>query len=61
MNAICPGADRDELIESVIRTRAAATGTSFEEMSKEYVRATALKRLVPTRGGCRVGCLPLFG
>ncbi len=46
VNAICPGPTQTELIESVIRARARATGTSFEEMSKEYVRATALKRMV---------------
>ena len=46
VNAICPGPTQTELIESVIRARATATGTSFEEMSKEYVRATALKRMV---------------
>ena len=46
VNAICPGPTQTKLIESVIRARAAATGTSFEEMSKEYVRATALKRMV---------------
>jgi len=46
VNAICPGPTRTELIDSVIRARAAATGTDFESMSKEYVRATALKRMV---------------
>ena len=46
VNAICPGPTRTELIESVIRARAAATGTDFETMSQEYVRATALKRLI---------------
>ncbi len=46
VNAICPGPTRTELIESVIRARAAATGTDFETMSQEYVRATALKRMV---------------
>jgi len=46
VNAICPGPTRTELIESVIRARAAATGTDFETMSKEYVRATALKRMI---------------
>jgi len=46
VNAICPGPTQTELIESVIHARAAATGTSFEYMSKEYVRATALKRMV---------------
>jgi NAD(P)-dependent dehydrogenase (short-subunit alcohol dehydrogenase family) len=46
VNAICPGPTRTELIESVIRARAAATGTDFETMAKEYVRATALKRMI---------------
>lgn len=46
VNAICPGPTKTELIESVIRARAAATGTDFETMSQEYVRATALKRMV---------------
>jgi NAD(P)-dependent dehydrogenase (short-subunit alcohol dehydrogenase family) len=46
VNAICPGPTRTELIESVIRARAVATGTDFETMSKEYVRATALKRMI---------------
>jgi NAD(P)-dependent dehydrogenase (short-subunit alcohol dehydrogenase family) len=46
VNAICPGPTQTDLIESVIRARAAATGTDFETMSKEYVRATALKRMV---------------
>ena len=46
VNAICPGPTRTELIESVIRARAEATGTDFETMSQEYVRATALKRMV---------------
>jgi NAD(P)-dependent dehydrogenase (short-subunit alcohol dehydrogenase family) len=46
VNAICPGPTRTELIESVIRARAAATGTDFDTMAKEYVRATALKRMI---------------
>jgi len=46
VNAVCPGPTRTELIDSVIRARAAATGTDFETMSQEYVRATALKRMV---------------
>jgi NAD(P)-dependent dehydrogenase (short-subunit alcohol dehydrogenase family) len=46
VNAICPGPTKTELIESVIRARAEATGTDFETMSQEYVRATALKRMV---------------
>lgn len=46
VNAVCPGPTRTELIESVIRARAAATGTDFETMAQEYVRATAMKRMV---------------
>ena len=46
VNAICPGPTRTEMIESVIRARAEASGVSFDEMSSEYVRATALKRMV---------------
>lgn len=46
VNAICPGPTRTEMIENVIRARAQATGTDFETMSQEYVRATALKRMV---------------
>ncbi len=46
VNAICPGPTRTELIESVIRARASATGTDFDTMAQEYVRATAMKRMV---------------
>jgi NAD(P)-dependent dehydrogenase (short-subunit alcohol dehydrogenase family) len=46
VNAICPGPTRTDMIESVIQARAKAAGVSVEEMSKEYVRATALKRMV---------------
>ena len=46
VNAVCPGPTQTELIESVIRARAAATGVDFETMSQEYVRATAMKRMV---------------
>jgi NAD(P)-dependent dehydrogenase (short-subunit alcohol dehydrogenase family) len=46
VNAICPGPTETELIESVIRARAEAVGTDYETMSKEYVKATALKRMV---------------
>ena len=46
VNVICPGPTETELIESVIRARADATGTDYETMSKEYVKATALKRMV---------------
>ncbi|MBI4474634.1 MAG: SDR family oxidoreductase [Acidobacteria bacterium] len=46
VNAVCPGPTRTEMIESVIRARAQALGTDFETMSQEYVRSTALKRMV---------------
>jgi NAD(P)-dependent dehydrogenase (short-subunit alcohol dehydrogenase family) len=46
VNAICPGPTATELIESVIRARAEAVGMDFETMSQEYVKATALKRMV---------------
>ncbi len=46
VNAICPGPTQTELIASVIQARATATGATFEAMSQEYVRATALKRMV---------------
>lgn len=46
VNAICPGPTRTELISSVIKARAEATGVDFETMSQEYVRATALGRMV---------------
>lgn len=57
VNAICPGPTKTELIESVIRARASATGVDYETMSKEYVRATALKRMVLPE---EVGELVLF-
>lgn len=46
VNAICPGPTRTEMIESVIRARATATGTDFETMSQEYVKSTAIKRMM---------------
>jgi len=46
VNAVCPGPTRTEMIESVIRARAEVLGMDFETMSQEYVRATALKRMV---------------
>jgi meso-butanediol dehydrogenase / (S,S)-butanediol dehydrogenase / diacetyl reductase len=46
VNAICPGPTRTEMIDSVIRARAAAAGMDVEAMSEEYTRATALKRMV---------------
>jgi meso-butanediol dehydrogenase / (S,S)-butanediol dehydrogenase / diacetyl reductase len=46
VNVICPGPTRTEMIESVIRARAEAAGVSVDVMSQEYVRATAMKRMV---------------
>jgi len=46
VNVICPGPTRSEMIDSVIRKRAEAAGVTFDAMYKEYVRATALKRMV---------------
>ncbi len=46
VNVICPGPTRGEMIDSAIRARAAAVGVEVEVMSQEYVRATALKRMV---------------
>jgi len=46
VNAICPGPTRTEMIDSVIRARAAAAGVDFATMAQEYTRATALKRMV---------------
>jgi NAD(P)-dependent dehydrogenase (short-subunit alcohol dehydrogenase family) len=46
VNAICPGPTHTEMIDSVIRARAAAAGVDAEVMFQEYVRATALKRMV---------------
>jgi NAD(P)-dependent dehydrogenase (short-subunit alcohol dehydrogenase family) len=46
VNAVCPGPTRTEMIESVIHKRAEAAGVTVETMTREYVRATALKRMV---------------
>ena len=46
VNVVCPGPTRTEMIESVIRKRAEAAGVPVEVMHQEYVRATALKRMV---------------
>jgi len=46
VNAICPGPTHTEMIDSVIRARAQAAGVDVDVMFQEYVRATALKRMV---------------
>jgi len=46
VNAICPGPTHTEMIDSVIRARAKAEGVDVNVMFQEYVRATALKRMV---------------
>jgi len=46
VNAICPGPTHTEMIDSVIRARAQAAGVDVSVMFQEYVRATALKRMV---------------
>jgi NAD(P)-dependent dehydrogenase (short-subunit alcohol dehydrogenase family) len=46
VNVICPGPTRTEMIDSAIRARAEAAGVDVNVMFQEYVRATALKRMV---------------
>jgi NAD(P)-dependent dehydrogenase (short-subunit alcohol dehydrogenase family) len=46
VNAILPGAVRGPRMERVIRDRAAAAGTSYEEMEAEYLRHISLRRMV---------------
>ena len=46
VNAIAPGPVRGPRIDSVIRNRAAAMNRSVEEVEREYVEPTALKRMV---------------
>ncbi|HKP87432.1 MAG TPA: SDR family oxidoreductase [Blastocatellia bacterium] len=46
VNAIAPGPVRGPRIESVIRNRAAQLGRPFEDVEREYVEPTALKRMV---------------
>jgi NAD(P)-dependent dehydrogenase (short-subunit alcohol dehydrogenase family) len=45
VNAIAPGPVRGPRIESVIRNRALELGLPFEEVEREYVEPTALKRM----------------
>jgi NAD(P)-dependent dehydrogenase (short-subunit alcohol dehydrogenase family) len=46
VNAIAPGPVLGPRIESVIRNRAAEMNLSYEEVEKQYVEPTALKRMV---------------
>ena len=46
VNAICPGPTAGERMERVITNRAREMGRSFEEVEREYVQGTALKRMV---------------
>jgi NAD(P)-dependent dehydrogenase (short-subunit alcohol dehydrogenase family) len=46
VNAIAPGPVRGPRIESVIRNRAAQLNRSFEDVERDYVEPTALKRMV---------------
>ena len=45
-NAIAPGPVRGPRIESVIRNRAAQMNATYEEVERQYVEPTALKRMV---------------
>ncbi|HEX8088218.1 MAG TPA: SDR family oxidoreductase, partial [Blastocatellia bacterium] len=45
VNAIAPGPVRGPRIDSVIRNRAAAMGRPVEEVERDYVEPTALKRM----------------
>jgi len=46
VNAIAPGSTRGERMARVIRTRAAAMGRREDEIEREYLDPTALKRMV---------------
>lgn len=46
VNAIAPGPVRGPRIEEVVRRRAAEMGRSFEEVERDYIEPTALKRMV---------------
>jgi 3-hydroxybutyrate dehydrogenase len=45
-NAIAPGPVRGPRIENVIRNRAAQMNATYEEVERQYVEPTALKRMV---------------
>ena len=46
VNAIAPGPVRGPRIENVIRNRAAQMNAAYEEVERQYVEPTALKRMV---------------
>jgi len=46
VNVICPGPTQTDMIDSVITARARAAGVTVPVMLQEYIRATALKRMV---------------
>jgi NAD(P)-dependent dehydrogenase (short-subunit alcohol dehydrogenase family) len=46
VNAIAPGPVRGARMQEVIRQRAVRLGLSFEEVEREYLHSTALKRMV---------------
>jgi 3-hydroxybutyrate dehydrogenase len=46
VNAIAPGPVRGARMQEVIRRRAAELGRSLEEVEREYLQSTALKRMV---------------
>jgi NAD(P)-dependent dehydrogenase (short-subunit alcohol dehydrogenase family) len=46
VNAIAPGPVRGPRIEEVIRRRAAEMGRPFEDVERDYIEPTALKRMV---------------
>lgn len=46
VNCICPGPIQTDLLESVFRARAAATGVTVEKIRDKYVSVTMLKRIL---------------
>ncbi|HJZ69852.1 MAG TPA: SDR family oxidoreductase, partial [Blastocatellia bacterium] len=57
VNAIAPGPVRGPRIERVIRDRAKELNLSFEEMERQYVEPTALKRMVDEE---EIGAMAVF-
>lgn len=57
VNAICPGPVAGERMRHVIETRARQTGLSIEEITRQFVERTALRRMVRERD---VAALILF-